>query len=145
MKHHPHVHCVVPAGGLSFDHQRWVRASPRYRFFLPKKVLSKVFRGKVRAALNDAFAKGEIGFYGKLEHPRRLLTRSWGILSSGLGGSLQTAIWRPRIGCPISRPLHSSNRREKSDGVWENGSSHIIITNRGALQLKSVFTPKGKP
>jgi len=68
MEHHPHVHCVVPAGGLSFDHQRWVRASPRYRFFLPKKVLRKVFRGKVRAALDEAFAKGEIGFYGKLQH-----------------------------------------------------------------------------
>jgi len=35
MEHHPHVHCVVPAGGLSFDHGRWVSANPRYRFFLP--------------------------------------------------------------------------------------------------------------
>src|SRR5512135_1292422 len=52
MEHHPHVHCVVPAGGLSFDHQRWVSANPRYRFFLPKKVLRKVFRGKVKDALN---------------------------------------------------------------------------------------------
>jgi len=66
MEHHPHVHCVVPAGGLSFDHQRWVHASPR--FFLPKDVLRKVFRGKVRAALNDAFAQGKIGFHGKLRH-----------------------------------------------------------------------------
>jgi hypothetical protein len=37
MEHHPHVHCVVPAGGLSFDHQHWVNGNPRY--FLPKKVL----------------------------------------------------------------------------------------------------------
>jgi hypothetical protein len=35
---------VVPAGGFSFDHTRWIR--PRYRFFLPIKVLSRVFRGK---------------------------------------------------------------------------------------------------
>jgi hypothetical protein len=42
--HHPHAHCVIPAGGLSLDHQRWIR--PRYAFFLPVKVLSRVFRGK---------------------------------------------------------------------------------------------------
>ena len=62
------MHCVVPAGGLSFDHQRWVPANPRYRFFLPKKVLQRVFRGKVKDALNDAFAHGKIGFHGKLQH-----------------------------------------------------------------------------
>jgi hypothetical protein len=42
--------------------------NPRYRFFLPKKVLAKLFRGKLRAALEDAFAKGQIGFHGQLQH-----------------------------------------------------------------------------
>jgi len=46
---HPHIHCVVPAGGLSPDHHRWIR--PRYPFFLPVKVLSRVFRGKFLAGL----------------------------------------------------------------------------------------------
>ena len=46
---HPHVHCVVPAGGLSPDRRRWIK--PRYAFFLPVKVLSRVFRGKFVAAL----------------------------------------------------------------------------------------------
>jgi hypothetical protein len=41
---HPHVHCVVPAGGLSLDHTRWVHSPDNY--FLPKAVLRKVFRGK---------------------------------------------------------------------------------------------------
>jgi predicted Zn-ribbon and HTH transcriptional regulator len=68
MEHHPHVHCVVPAGGLSFDHQRWVSANPHYRFFLPKKALRKAFRGKVKDAFKEAFAEGKIGFYGKLQH-----------------------------------------------------------------------------
>jgi len=68
LTHHPHVHCVAPAGGLSFDHQRWVPADPRYRFFLPKWVLRKVFRGKVIDALEEAFAAGGIGFYGKQKH-----------------------------------------------------------------------------
>ena len=46
---HPHIHCVIPAGGLSPDHRRWVR--PRYPFFLPVRVLSRVFRGKFLAGL----------------------------------------------------------------------------------------------
>src|SRR6266852_4328487 len=40
---HPHIHCAIPAGGLSPDHRCWIR--PRYPFFLPVKVLSRVFRG----------------------------------------------------------------------------------------------------
>jgi Putative transposase len=50
---HPHVHCVVPAGGLSLDHTHWIKN--RYAFFLPVKVLSRVFRGKFVAALKRAF------------------------------------------------------------------------------------------
>jgi len=46
---HPHIHCVVPGGGFSPDHRRWIR--PRYPFFLPVKVLSRVFRGKFIAGL----------------------------------------------------------------------------------------------
>ena len=46
---HPHVHCVIPLGGLSPDHSHWVR--PRYPFFLPVRVLGRVFRGKFCAGL----------------------------------------------------------------------------------------------
>jgi hypothetical protein len=46
---HPHIHCAIPAGGLSPDRSRWIR--PRYPFFLPVKVLSRVFRGKFLAGL----------------------------------------------------------------------------------------------
>jgi hypothetical protein len=56
--HHPHVHCVIPAGGLSADHKAWVH--PRYPFFLPVKVLSRVFRGKFVAGLKRAFLEGEL-------------------------------------------------------------------------------------
>ncbi len=60
---HPHVHCVVPAGGLSPDHQRWIR--PRCAgFFLPVKVLSRVFRGKFVAALRKAYTRGELDLSG---------------------------------------------------------------------------------
>src|SRR5256884_9956351 len=63
---HPHVHCVVPAGGLSPDHSRWVR--PRYAFFLPVKVLSRVFRGKFIAGLKHAFREEQLSFPGSIRH-----------------------------------------------------------------------------
>jgi Putative transposase/Transposase zinc-binding domain len=62
--HHPHVHCVIPSGGLSLDHQHWVH--PRYPFFLPVKVLSRVFRGKFTAGLKRAFQKKQLTFPGSL-------------------------------------------------------------------------------
>ena len=64
--HHPHIHCVIPAGGLSADHARWVH--PRYPFFLPVKVLSRVFRGKFIAALKRTFHHHKLAFYGPLTH-----------------------------------------------------------------------------
>ena len=64
LQSHAHAHCVVPAGGLSIDHSRWIDA-PSKNFFLPKKVLAEVFRGKFVAGLRKAFAKGELRFYGR--------------------------------------------------------------------------------
>jgi Putative transposase/Transposase zinc-binding domain len=62
---HPHVHCVVPAGGLSPDHSRWIHA--RENYFLPKKVLRKVFRGKFVSALKQAFQNGQLNFHANLK------------------------------------------------------------------------------
>ena len=62
---HPHVHCVVPAGGLSFDHNRWVKS--HHAFFLPVKVLGRVFRGKFVASLKRAFQDGQLSFHGDLK------------------------------------------------------------------------------
>jgi Putative transposase/Transposase zinc-binding domain len=61
---HPHVHCVVPAGGLSLDHTRWAKS--RDRFFLSIHVLRRVFRGKFVAALRQAFQEGQLNFHGNL-------------------------------------------------------------------------------
>jgi Putative transposase/Transposase zinc-binding domain len=66
---HPHVHCVIPAGGLSPDHKRWVH--PRYPFFLPVKVLSRVFRGKFVSGLKQAFQKGDLCLPGALQPLKR--------------------------------------------------------------------------
>ncbi len=64
LQHHPHVHCVVAAGGLAPDHARWI--SSHHSFFLPVKVLSRVFRGKFVAALKNAFREARIEFHGRL-------------------------------------------------------------------------------
>jgi predicted RNA-binding Zn-ribbon protein involved in translation (DUF1610 family) len=64
--HHPHVHCVVPAGGLAVDHTRWIPAPQG--FFLPVKVLSRVFRGKFVAGLRQLHHEGKLGFHGTLSH-----------------------------------------------------------------------------
>jgi hypothetical protein len=61
---HPHVHCVVPAGGLSLDHTRWIKS--RDRFFLSIHVLRRVFRGKFVAGLQCAFQNGKLRFSGDL-------------------------------------------------------------------------------
>ena len=71
LEHHPHAHCVVPAGGLSLDHSRWVPSHSR--FFLPIPVLRKVFRRKFVSALKRNFRQGKIGFHGTLKplaHPK---------------------------------------------------------------------------
>src|SRR5262249_38338001 len=60
----PHMHCLIPAGGLSPDHTRWIH--PRYPFFLPVGVLSRVFRGKFVAALQRRFQQRQIIFPGSL-------------------------------------------------------------------------------
>jgi hypothetical protein len=63
---HPHLHCLVPAGGLSADQQRWVPS--RNGFFLPVAVLRKLFRGKYLALLEESFHAGELRFHGQLKH-----------------------------------------------------------------------------
>jgi hypothetical protein len=71
---HPHVHCVIPAGGLSPDRTRWVH--PKYPFFLPVKVLSRVFRGKFVGRLKRAFRKKKLQFpptNAALEQPQLFL------------------------------------------------------------------------
>ena len=62
--HHPHLHCVVPGGGLSPDGNRWI--SCRSRFFLPVRVLARLFRRFFIEALEKAFAAGELQFFATL-------------------------------------------------------------------------------
>ncbi len=65
LHHHPHLHCVVPGGGIAADQSRWI--SCRRQFLFPVKVLSRVFRGKFIAYLKTAFRDGKLGFHGELK------------------------------------------------------------------------------
>jgi hypothetical protein len=64
LQHHPHLHCIVPGGGLAPDGQRWVACRPS--FFLPVRVLSSLFRRLFLEALDQAFRAGELTFRGSL-------------------------------------------------------------------------------
>jgi hypothetical protein len=76
LQFHPHVHCVLAAGGLASDHSRWI--SSRRSFFLPIKVLRRVFRGKFVAGLKTAFHQGTLQFLGDLTPLREPRTfASW--------------------------------------------------------------------
>jgi hypothetical protein len=63
---HPHIHCVIPGGGLSPDHSHWIHS--RYAFFLPIKVLGKVFRGKFVDGLKRMQRESRLTFAGSIEH-----------------------------------------------------------------------------
>lgn len=64
--HHPHLHCVVPGGGLSLDGKRWIACRPG--FFLPVRVLSRLFRRLFLERLQRAFEAGELQFFSSLVH-----------------------------------------------------------------------------
>jgi hypothetical protein len=66
LQHHPHLHCLVPAGGLSLDGQHWIASRPG--FFLPVRVLSRLFRKKFLHYLQEAYRLGKLSFHGKLRH-----------------------------------------------------------------------------
>jgi hypothetical protein len=61
---HPHLHCVVPGGGLSADQDRWIHG--RRRYLLPVQVLSRFFRRVFLQALEKAYAAGRLQFFGDL-------------------------------------------------------------------------------
>jgi putative transposase/transposase-like zinc-binding protein len=64
LSYHPHLHCVVTGGGLSADGSRWLSSRPGY--FLPVKVLARLFRGKFLAGLQQAYHQGQLTLKGSV-------------------------------------------------------------------------------
>ena len=98
LQHHPHVHCVVPMGGLAPDGARWIHARPR--FFLPIPVLRKLFRGKLVAGLRDAFR------HGRLHLPGRLDSLNTAVAFSAFLRSLYRQTWVVYAKLPFGSPAH---------------------------------------
>jgi hypothetical protein len=89
------VHCVVPAGGFSPDRQRWIR--PKYAgFFLPVKILSRVFRGKFVAALRRAYVRDELDLAGATAILRDLT--AWRTFVNGLFDTDWVVYAKPAFG-----------------------------------------------
>ena len=65
LTHHPHLHCIVPGGGVSLDGERWVACRPG--FFLPVRVLSRLFRRRFLEQLVQAYDAGELHFFGRYQ------------------------------------------------------------------------------
>ncbi|HVI11017.1 MAG TPA: transposase, partial [Candidatus Binatia bacterium] len=65
LQFHPHLHCVIPGGGLSPDNSRWISCRPH--FFLPVRVLSRLFRRLFLTELQQAFDAGKLQFFSSLE------------------------------------------------------------------------------
>jgi hypothetical protein len=98
LQHHPHVHCVVPMGGLAPDGARWIHARPR--FFLPIPVLRKLFRGKLVAGIRDAFR------HGRLHLPGRLESLNTAVAFSAFLRSLYRQTWVVYAKPPFGSPAH---------------------------------------
>ena len=110
LQHHPHLHCVIPAGGLAPDHSCWIRR--RDRFFLPKGVLSRVFRGKFVAGLRRAFRRGELRFAAFL---RTLFQKDWVVYAKpAFGGAPQVLRY---LGRYTHRVAISNHRLLSFDGA----------------------------
>jgi hypothetical protein len=62
---HPHIHCIIPGGGLSLDGKRWI--SSKNGFFIPVRVISRLFKGKFLAYLKNAYRAGKLQFEGTIQ------------------------------------------------------------------------------
>src|SRR5271165_5374813 len=99
LRHHPHLHCLVPAGGLAFDNSRWI-GTRRCGFFLPVRVLSRMFRGKLLAFLKQSHRRDELclgGHLAELSTPRAF---------HSLLGTLRRREWVVYSKPPFAGPEH---------------------------------------
>ena len=158
---HPHIHCVIPAGGISRDHTRWVQ--PRYPgFFLPVKVLSRVFRGKFIAGLKRLYRREQLRCAGPSaalaeekqfrQLLRRLHRQDWVVYAKpAFGGPRQVLRY---LGRYTHRVAISNHRLVSFDGErvtfrWKDyahGSPTRLMTLTATEFLRRFFLhvlPKG--
>jgi hypothetical protein len=150
---HPHIHCAIPAGGLSPDRKRWIRS--RDRFFLPVKILSRVFRGKFLASLKRLYRNKELHCAGPsatLAEPqpfaqllRRLYRQDWVVYAKpAFSGPMQVLRY---LGRYTHRVAISNHRLLAFDGEhvtfrWKDyahGGKHGQMKLRACEFLRRFF------
>ena len=115
LTHHPHVHMIVPGGGLSFDGTRWV--SSRSNFLVHVNVLARLFRGKMLAMFMDAHGAGQLKFFNTqagLADKGAFKRFIAPLRHIQVGGLLQGAVCGTQTGAALSLPLHPSCRHLES-------------------------------
>lgn len=96
LSYHPHLHCVVPGGGPSSDGTRWIACRPN--FFLPVRVLSRLFRRLFLQALRTAFEAGQLQFFGDIAE--RVDTQAFARLLTSAGRQDWVVYAKPPFGGP---------------------------------------------
>ena len=145
LREHPHVHCLIPQGGISPDSKHWVYS--RRRFFLPKKVLGRVFRGKLIDGLRRLYRKKRLTFAGTLaylndpkqfaEFIRTLHRHEWVIdVRPALGGPEQVIRY---LGRYTHRVAISNHRLTNFDGqrvtfLWKD---YVHGGRQGVMTLEA--------
>lgn len=123
MMEHPHLHCIMPAGGLSFDKQNWVHIDKKDDFFVYYKVISRKFRGKFLDLVQQAFDKGWLCFRGdsrELAAKKKFAT---------FKGKLYKMEWVVNIQKPFGKP-------EKVLEYLSRYVFRIAITDRRIIEVK---------
>jgi hypothetical protein len=123
MMEHPHLHCIMPAGGLSFDKNHWVHIGKKNKFFIHVKVLSAKFKGKFLYLIKQAYDKGELEFKGKLASIKG--KRNF----SNFTYSLKQKAWVVNIQAPFGKP-------EKILEYLSRYVFRIAITDRRIIEVK---------
>jgi len=123
MMEHPHLHCIMPAGGLSFDKMNWVHTDKKNDFFIYYKVISRKFRGKFLDLLQQAFDKGMLRFRG---NSHELAAKKKFTLFKD---KLYKMEWVVNIQKPFGKP-------EKVLEYLSRYVFRIAITNRRIIEVK---------
>ncbi len=120
LTYHPHLHCIVPGGGLSPDGHRWI--SSRSNFLVPVKALSALFRGKMMAYLKQAYEAGELIFPGRIASWRD--QRAFDQLCGDLYGKNWVVYCKP----PFATP-------EKTLDYLARYTHRVALTNQRLIRL----------
>ena len=131
LQHHPHIHCLVPGGGLSSDGTRWVSCRPG--FFLSVRVLSRLFRRLFLEKLGAAFEAGKLGFFGALAGlaDRAVSAGAWPSCGGASGSST------PSVRLPVPQqcwPISDATRTaSQSPTAGSSPSRAIRSASAGAI------------